>query len=52
VVPADRKRFARIVVASALVEALAGLDLKFPTVEGEALKELHAVRKALEAEGS
>jgi PPK2 family polyphosphate:nucleotide phosphotransferase len=51
VVPADHKRFARIVVASALVEALEGLDLKFPTIEGAALKELQTVRKALQAEG-
>jgi PPK2 family polyphosphate:nucleotide phosphotransferase len=51
VVPADHKRFARIVVASAMIEALEALDLRFPKIEGEALKELQAVRKSLEAEG-
>src|SRR6202022_899399 len=33
VVPADNKPFARLVVAAALVEALEGLDLKFPKLE-------------------
>jgi PPK2 family polyphosphate:nucleotide phosphotransferase len=51
VVPADHKRFARIVVASAMIEALEGLDLRFPKIEGEALKELQTVRKSLQAEG-
>src|SRR3989449_1149387 len=47
VVPADSKPFARLVVAGALVEAMQALDLKFPTIEGAALKELQQVRKAL-----
>ena len=50
VVPADHKRFARLVVAKATVEAMEGLDLEFPKVEGAALKELQKVRAALVAE--
>jgi PPK2 family polyphosphate:nucleotide phosphotransferase len=50
VVPADNKWFTRLVVAAALVEALEGLKLEFPKVEGQALKELEEVRKALKAE--
>ncbi len=50
VVPADRKWFARLVVAAAVIEALDGLDLAFPKIEGAALKELRKVRAALIAE--
>jgi PPK2 family polyphosphate:nucleotide phosphotransferase len=50
VVPADNKGFARLVIAEAMVEAMEGLDLAFPKVEGAALKELEEVRRALLAE--
>jgi PPK2 family polyphosphate:nucleotide phosphotransferase len=50
VVPADHKWFARLVVASAVIEALEGLDLAVPKVEGAALKEMQKVRAALKAE--
>jgi len=50
VVPADHKWFGRLVVARAVVDALEGLDLSYPTVEGTALDELEKVRAALEAE--
>jgi PPK2 family polyphosphate:nucleotide phosphotransferase len=50
VVPADNKWFTRLVVAGAIADAMERLDLKFPKVEGKALKELHKVRKALLAE--
>jgi PPK2 family polyphosphate:nucleotide phosphotransferase len=50
VVPADHKWFARLVVASAVVKALDGLDLDFPKVEGAALEEMQKIRKALQAE--
>jgi len=50
VVPSDQKWFARLVVAAALVEALEGLKLKFPRVEGKALDELEKARKALKSE--
>jgi PPK2 family polyphosphate:nucleotide phosphotransferase len=48
VVPADRKWFARLVVAAAMIETLEKLDLEYPKVEGDALKELQKVRAALE----
>jgi len=51
VVPADNKPFARLIVAKAMIEALDGLDLKFPKVDPAALKEMEKVRKALLAEG-
>ena len=51
VVPADNKPFARLVVAAALIEALEGLDLQYPKVEGAALEEMQKVRAALLAEG-
>jgi PPK2 family polyphosphate:nucleotide phosphotransferase len=50
VVPADHKWFARLVVASAVVKALDGLELDFPKIEGAALKEMQKIRKALLAE--
>jgi len=52
VVPADYKRFARLVVAKAIIEGLEGLDLEFLRVEGKALAELQKVRAALVAERS
>jgi PPK2 family polyphosphate:nucleotide phosphotransferase len=47
VVPADNKWFTRLVVAAAVIEALAGLDLHYPRVGREKLKELAAARRAL-----
>jgi PPK2 family polyphosphate:nucleotide phosphotransferase len=47
VVPADHKWFTRLVVVSAILEALGSLDLAFPTVEPDRAKELHAARVAL-----
>jgi hypothetical protein len=37
-------------VAAALVEALEGLDVQYPTVEGVTLKEIQSVRRVLESE--
>jgi len=51
VVPADRKWFARLVVARAMTETLGSLDVQFPKIQGAALKELEQVRAVLEAEG-
>ena len=51
VVPADHKWFARVVIGSTIVAALEALDLHFPRVDGAALDEFKAVRKALEGEG-
>jgi len=50
VVPADHKWFARVVIGSAIVSALEKLDLKFPTVDGEAKAKLVPIREALEKE--
>lgn len=50
VVPADNKWFARLVVASAIVETLEALDLRFPEVSPDARAEMQAARKALMAE--
>jgi PPK2 family polyphosphate:nucleotide phosphotransferase len=47
VIPADNKWYARLVVASAIVEALDGLDLAFPDVDRGKKKELEAIREAL-----
>jgi PPK2 family polyphosphate:nucleotide phosphotransferase len=50
VVPADNKWLTRLVVSAALAQAMDGLRLEFPKVEGKALAEMLAVRKALLAE--
>jgi PPK2 family polyphosphate:nucleotide phosphotransferase len=50
VVPADHKWFARLVVASAIVDALESLDLTYPEVNKDKLSELEAARASLEAE--
>jgi PPK2 family polyphosphate:nucleotide phosphotransferase len=50
VIPADNKWFARLLIGAALVETLERLDLEFPKVEGEALREMMQVKKALLAE--
>ena len=47
VVPADNKWFARLVVASAIVEALHGLDLAFPKMDQAKKKELEEIREHL-----
>ncbi len=50
VVPADHKWFTRLVVASAVIDALENLKLAFPTVDAAKRRELAAVRRALENE--
>jgi PPK2 family polyphosphate:nucleotide phosphotransferase len=50
IVPADRKWFARLVVAAAIVDALEGLHLEFPAVDEHKKKELVAARRTLMAE--
>jgi PPK2 family polyphosphate:nucleotide phosphotransferase len=51
VVPADKKWFARLVVAGAIYDALAKLKLRYPEVGPEKKKELAAARAALLREG-
>jgi PPK2 family polyphosphate:nucleotide phosphotransferase len=47
VVPADNKWFTRVVVAAAIIDVLASLDLSYPKVGKEKLRELAAVKRAL-----
>ena len=47
VVPADNKWFTRCVVAAAVIETLADLNLEYPQVGPEKLKELAAAKRAL-----
>ena len=51
VVPADHKWFARVVIGSAIVSALDGLNLRFPRVDAASLGEFERVRQTLENEG-
>jgi PPK2 family polyphosphate:nucleotide phosphotransferase len=50
VVPADHKWFTRIVVASAVVDALDGMSLAFPELDAAKRRELRAARQALLSE--
>ena len=47
VVPADNKWFTRVVVAAAVIDALASLDLHFPKVDAAKRKELAEMRSTL-----
>jgi PPK2 family polyphosphate:nucleotide phosphotransferase len=47
VVPADNKWFTRLVVAAAVIDALADLDLRYPKVTPEQERALQAARKDL-----
>jgi PPK2 family polyphosphate:nucleotide phosphotransferase len=49
VVPADNKWFTRVVVAAAVIDALASLDLKYPKVSDSKLKDLAAAKRRLQA---
>ncbi len=50
VVPADNKSYARIAVASAIINALDQMNLAYPKVSKEKIAELQEVKKALLAE--
>jgi PPK2 family polyphosphate:nucleotide phosphotransferase len=47
VIPADNKWFTRVAVAAAVITTLASLDLKYPKVGKEKLKELEVAREEL-----
>lgn len=47
VIPADNKSYARIAIASAIINALDEMDLEYPTVSDEKIAELQAIKKAL-----
>jgi PPK2 family polyphosphate:nucleotide phosphotransferase len=49
VVPADNKWFTRVVVAAAVIDALASLDLQYPEVTAAQRKELAAAKDLLTA---
>jgi PPK2 family polyphosphate:nucleotide phosphotransferase len=51
VVPADHKWFTRVVVASAVIDALASLDLDFPRLSSAQRADLARARRALLAQG-
>ena len=50
VIPADHKWFTHVAVADIIVSKLKSLDLKYPTVSKEHLKELQVARELLENE--
>jgi PPK2 family polyphosphate:nucleotide phosphotransferase len=50
VVPADNKWFTRLVVAAAIIDALASLDLAYPKPDKRQLEQLAVTRKALGGE--
>ncbi|MCL4810074.1 MAG: polyphosphate kinase 2 family protein, partial [Thermoanaerobaculia bacterium] len=50
VVPADAKWFTRLVVASAVIDAMEKMDLAYPEVDEAKKAELAKARAALEAE--
>ena len=50
VVPADHKHVAWLVISAAIIEALEGLKVDFPRVQGKALEQLKSVERALRAE--
>ena len=52
VVPADNKWYTRIVVASAIIDALASLKLRYPTVDSQKLEELAEAKATLMREKS
>jgi len=51
IVPADKKWFARVVVAATVIDALEELDLAFPEVTPEKRKELEQGRRLLRGNG-
>jgi hypothetical protein len=51
IVPADKKWFARVVVAGAVCGAIARLGLRYPEVGPDKKKELAAAREELLREG-
>ena len=50
VIPADDKKFARTVVAAAVIDALSGLKLEFPALDADQKRDLDARAAAAAAE--
>ncbi len=51
VIPADHKWFTRLIVASAIIDTLDGLDLHYPKVDGQKKQEIEAAKKLLTKKG-
>jgi hypothetical protein len=51
VIPADHKWFTRLAVAAAIIDALAGWDLAYPTVGPAQRRQLAAARRELSRDG-
>lgn len=49
IVPADNKWFSRVIVAAAVIETMASLDLEYPSVSKQKLNELDQVKQVLMA---
>ena len=49
VIPADHKWFTRIAISEVIIEALEGLDLHFPKIDGRKRRELNLARRRLRA---
>jgi polyphosphate kinase 2 (PPK2 family) len=47
VVPADNKWYTRVIVAAAVIDAIAGLDLHYPKVGAAKRKELQEAKRTL-----
>jgi len=52
VIPADNKWYTRLIVAAAIIDALDGLNLRFPDADKEVKKELQKISASLLAEKS
>lgn len=52
IVPGNKKWFARLLVAATVINALDGLDLHFPKLDGQQLRELEKGRRLLRQAGA
>ncbi len=50
VIPADKKWYARLVVAQVIADTFEGLNLEFPTLEDDKLQQLEEIKKQLMSE--
>jgi PPK2 family polyphosphate:nucleotide phosphotransferase len=50
VIPSDDKKFARTIIAAAIIDAIAGLRLKFPALDAEQKRDLGRARRLLNQE--
>jgi hypothetical protein len=48
-VPADDKRNARLIISQIVVDTLQSLDLSYPKADANRIKELHSLRRRLQA---